>query len=283
MVMDHADALERIEIAAAEPGGLERLTAGDTPGAALVAGHLAACRACTDELQRISRTAVMARAAIRALPDPALRERTLAFVREVGRDRTTAPGATALGVPVSTTSAGAQAPVPVTAPAVVAPLPHARRPWLVAGLVAAVLVAAVLGFVAGNAVPLRGPGTGGDGAAVAQAAGTTMRIATQPDSVSVALAPVNGGEAAGSVLYSPASGELAMVATGLAPAPAGSTYACWVESGGTRRRIGMMYEEGGTGTWAGGVDGLAALPPGATFGVSLVTDGDTGTPVLQGS
>ena len=70
--MEHADALERIEIAAAEPRGLERLMAGDTPEAAAVAGHLAGCPACVEELARIRRTADVARDVIRAQPDPAL-------------------------------------------------------------------------------------------------------------------------------------------------------------------------------------------------------------------
>ena len=48
--MEHAEALERIEIAAAEPDGLERLMAGDTPDAAAVAGHLAGCPSCASEL-----------------------------------------------------------------------------------------------------------------------------------------------------------------------------------------------------------------------------------------
>ena len=53
--MEHAEALERIEIAAAEPEGLDRLMAGDTPDAAAVAGHLAGCPSCADELVRIRR------------------------------------------------------------------------------------------------------------------------------------------------------------------------------------------------------------------------------------
>ena len=85
--MEHAEALERIEIAAAEPEGLDRLMAGDTPDAAAVAGHLAGCPSCAEELVRIRRTAAVARDVISAEPDPALRERTLAFVRAVGRDR----------------------------------------------------------------------------------------------------------------------------------------------------------------------------------------------------
>ena len=68
--MEHADALERIEIAAAEPEGLDRLMAGDTAEAAAVAGHLAGCPACTAELARIRRTAAIAREVISAHAGP---------------------------------------------------------------------------------------------------------------------------------------------------------------------------------------------------------------------
>ena len=85
--MDHAEALELIELAAVEPDGLERLMAGDTPESGAVAGHLAGCPACSAELGRIGRTAALAREAIAAAPDPALRERTLAYVRALGVDR----------------------------------------------------------------------------------------------------------------------------------------------------------------------------------------------------
>ena len=45
--MDHDEVRELLEDAAVEPDGLERLMAGDTPTAALVAGHLAGCPDCT--------------------------------------------------------------------------------------------------------------------------------------------------------------------------------------------------------------------------------------------
>src|SRR4051794_38875072 len=93
MGMDHAEALERMEIAAAEPDGLERLMAGDTADAAAVAGHLAGCASCQAQLAAIRRTSVLARHVIEAQPDPELKERTLAFIREVGRDRSGAAGA----------------------------------------------------------------------------------------------------------------------------------------------------------------------------------------------
>ena len=61
--MDHADALERIELAAAEPDGLERLMAGDTPDGAAVAGHLAGCESCQAQLVAIRRHRACWRAA----------------------------------------------------------------------------------------------------------------------------------------------------------------------------------------------------------------------------
>ena len=85
--MEHAEALERIEIAAAEPEGLDRLMAGDTPDAAAVAGHLAGCPSCAVGAAADPPDGRLARDVISAEPDPALRERTLAFVRAVGRDR----------------------------------------------------------------------------------------------------------------------------------------------------------------------------------------------------
>ena len=242
--MDHADVVELIELAAVEPGGLARLAAGDTPEAAAIAGHLAGCDECTSELARTARASAVIGQAIRELPDPALRGRTLSYVREVGRDRSTAP-ATA------------------------------------AGPIAAVLVAAVAGFAVGGAI--RPPTAGDDGGSSLAVVQTTMRIAQQPDAVHVALASAGGGQGSGELVYSAASGELAMAVTGLAPIPVGASYACWVEQGGQRRRIGVLYMEGADGTWAGKVGGLSGLSPGTSFGVSLVPAGDTtGTPVLVG-
>ena len=51
--MDHAEARELLEIAAVEPGGLARLMAGDTAEAAALAGHLAGCDECTQEMARL--------------------------------------------------------------------------------------------------------------------------------------------------------------------------------------------------------------------------------------
>src|SRR4051812_21406536 len=104
MVMDHTEALERIEIAAVEPDGLDRLMAGDTTDAAAIAGHLAGCPACTAELARIRRTSTIAREVIRSAPDPDLRARTLAYVRSAGVPRGAAAGSPVALAPAAVTS-----------------------------------------------------------------------------------------------------------------------------------------------------------------------------------
>jgi hypothetical protein len=268
--MDHAEALEQIEIAAVEPRGLERLMAGDTPDAAAVAGHLAGCPSCVAELARIRRTSAIVREIVRAEPDPALRERTLAYVRTLGRDR-----------------AGAR---PGTMPAAAGPssLVSVGRPrrmvaWA-AGLAAALVVTGTLGFAAGGAWR-----TAQDGdqarqvALLGDATVSAMRIASQPDARAVALTATSaGGAGAGNLLFSAASGELVMTATDLAPLAAGAEYGCWVEVGGERKRLGRMYWAGDLWAWAGPADGLGDLPAGTAFGVSLVAAGGEGQPVLAG-
>ena len=63
--------------------------AGDALAAA-IAAHLAGCSSCTDELDRLRRAAIIIGDAVGG-PTPELRERTLAFVREVGRIRDGTP------------------------------------------------------------------------------------------------------------------------------------------------------------------------------------------------
>lgn len=259
--MEHAEALERIEIAAAEPDGLERLMAGDTADAAAVAGHLAGCQACVVELARIGRISTLARDAVLSLPDPDLKARTLAFVREVGRDRSVPPAPPSRG--------------------------PARRLPLVAGLVAAALVAGLAGFAAGGALraPVSDPPS--QVAVLADAAATALRIGGRPDAVHVTLVPTPGssaGAATASLILSPSDGELVMIATGLALAADGAEYGCWIEVAGERRRIGELYPGGDLQAWSGAVAGLDVLPPDAVFGVSIVPAGG-GEPqvILTGS
>src|SRR5689334_6967626 len=82
--MDHEGTREQLELASVEPGGLDRLMAGDTPTAQAVAAHLAGCASCTDELMRLERASTLIRGAVRALPPADLKERTLATIRAEG-------------------------------------------------------------------------------------------------------------------------------------------------------------------------------------------------------
>src|SRR3954447_26426958 len=277
MDMDHADALERMEIAAAEPDGLERLMAGDTADAAAVAGHLAGCPSCQLQLAAIRRTAVLARRVIEAAPDPALKDRTLAFIREVGRDRS--PAGIGPSLPPNV--------VPIDRPAAahVPDRPARIRRWIATGAVAAAVVVSLAAGFAGGAV-LR-PGQDAvqqEVAVLRETAQGTVRVGAQPDAERVALMATDAAVgSAGTVLFSGASGELVMVATGLEAPPPGMEYGCWLETGGERRRIGKMYPGGELHAWVGPVTGLGDLSAGSVFGVSLTPiGGGAGQTVLTG-
>jgi hypothetical protein len=302
MDMDHAEALEHIEIAAAEPDGLERLMAGDTPDAAAVAGHLAGCDSCQAQLAAIRRTAVLARRVIEAEPDPELKERTLAYIREVGRHRS---GATAAGM-VAAAGAGAAAGMGAVIPSPSPSAPAERQPsvvpirpaaphvpdrpsrvrrWIAAGAIAAAVVVALGAGFAGGAILQPGQqSTTQELAVLRKTAQGTIRVSAQPDAQQVALVATGSAPGAeGTVLFSGTSGELVMVARGLAAPPPGMEYGCWLETGGERRRIGKMYPGGELNAWVGPVAGLAGLPAGSVFGVSLTpVGGGAGQPVLTG-
>jgi hypothetical protein len=113
----------------------------------------------------------------------------------------------------------------------------------------------------------------------------TLAITAAPDAVRVPLtATPGGGDAVGTLLFSPSSGDLVAVASDLAPEGSGQEYGCWIEVDGTRTRIGKMYWAGDLWAWAGPVPAMADVPDGAVFGVSLgPADGASGaTPVLTG-
>ena len=113
----------------------------------------------------------------------------------------------------------------------------------------------------------------------------TLRVDAQPDVRRVELASATGSAVSGSLVFSPTSTELVVVAEHLDPAAAGHEYRCWVEVDGRLTPIGKMFFGGSLAYWVGDVPQVAGLAPGAKFGVSLVelgTTGAPGQPVLAG-
>ena len=116
-----------------------------------------------------------------------------------------------------------------------------------------------------------------------QTASARRSAGPEPARAATRAATTAGAAGGGSLVFSASSGELVMTATGLAPLEAGAEYGCWVEVDGERRRLGRMYWAGNLWAWAGPADGLADLPAGTAFGVSLVAaGGGDGQPVLAG-
>jgi hypothetical protein len=101
----------------------------------------------------------------------------------------------------------------------------------------------------------------------------TLDVSAEPDARRVSLTGTNG---TGSLVYSPSTTELVVVATGLTPPPAGQEYRCWVEQAGDREGVGKMFFSDGLAYWIGPVEAVEGLTDDATFGVTLVSlDGST--------
>jgi len=286
--MEHDEVRELLQDAAVEPGGLERLMAGDTPIAAALAGHLAGCPECADELERLRRSVAVIRPVVRAVPPPELRERTLAYVAAVGRPR--GPAATTGAEPSAAGTEPARV-APVAAAAAGSLEPQPIRPRRAASLrtvagIAAALIVAVVGT--GAIVSTSRDGQAREQAAEIEALGDvarwTLRVDAQPDVRRVALASANGSTATGTVVVSPSAMEVVVVADALGQPAAGHEYRCWVEVNGARQPIGKMFFGGDLAYWVGPVAGVRNLPANAHFGVSLVelASGSVGQPVLEG-
>jgi hypothetical protein len=271
-MMEHDDVRAALELAAVEPGGLDRLAAGDTSQAAVLAGHLAGCPACMDELTRLRRADMLLRPVLAATAPPELRARTLAYVRTAGRRRGTSAEATpALAAP----DAAAAPRIPVVTPRA------ARRAAWPAAVAAALVIGLGGGFLlaAGRAAP-----EAGDAAvAFTQVSRESAALLAAPDAARVVLAD-SAGVVRGSLIVAPAEGRMVAVAVDLPVPGAGREYRCWVEVNGSRTRLGTMWLTGSVAWWSGPAALPAGLGPGARFGVSLVAvgSGGLGEPVLSG-
>jgi hypothetical protein len=273
--MDHDEALEHIEISAAEPGGLDRLMAGDTAEAAAVVGHLAGCERCSEELRRLSRAAPLLRDVVRTTPPADLRDRTLAYVREHGRPRGLEAGSRDDGAP--------EAAAPEAAAPAPAPRRRSRIPaWAAAAAAAIVLVVGSIGFLAGRADADR---YGNAVTALETVNQATIDISGDPDARRVALASTGGSSTAGTLLFSPSTTRLVVVASDLETPPSGKEYRCWVEVDGKRSNVGRMFFADELAFWVGDTPEVSDLADGTTFGVSLADVGGSSLdaePVISG-
>jgi hypothetical protein len=267
--MDHDEAVEQLELAAVEPGGLDRLMAGDTAMAAAVVGHLAGCESCSEELRRLSRAAPLLRDLVRTTPPTDLRDRTLAFVRERGRPRGE--------------SAVAPAAYGATVPVAVGPGRRSRLPAWAAAIAAVVVVAAgAAGFMAGRADTDR---LGTAVRALEAVTRTALDISDDPGARRVELASTGGGPTTGSLLFSPSTTRLVVVASDLPLPPSGMEYRCWLEIEGQRYDVGRMFFADELAFWVGDTPEVSDLPDGTTFGVSLTDVGSAALgadPVIVG-
>lgn len=279
--MEHADVRALIDLAAVEPGGLDRLAAGDTPEAAAVAGHLAGCDLCAVELVRLARASSVLREAIATVPPDGLRERTLAFVESLGRDRSTPPFAPS-GAPAEAAAVHVPRSIPGRPPAA----------WLMAMAAVVVLSVAATGFLVSavnqGALDDRDRALARHEQVVSALASVTtwsLRVDGEPDAARVVLDSTSGDASTATVLFSRTSRELVVVADALPHPGEGREVRCWVETDGKRERIGRMYFGGGLAYWVGAVDALAAVKRGTVFGMTVVDeDGDPlGEPVLLGT
>jgi hypothetical protein len=280
-MIDHAEVRELLELAAVEPGGLDRLAAGDTAESAAAAGHLAGCPSCVEEARRLAAIGPVLREAVAGVPPDELRASTLALVKAVGRERPVG-AAPALESPAaelasaSTEAAGR----PSDQPAARAPLTTRPRRirWAVLAAAAVIVVVA-----AGGLLAVRSAGESQTQAdSLADLNEATLEVSAQPDAVRVALVGATDPNVTpGTLLFSSKSEELVVSAPSLTEPPRGQGFACWMtRPNGSRVRLGWMEFGGGLAYWSGWSKELAQAGPGTTFGVSLV-DAD-GKPVAPG-
>ena len=267
--MDHEDVLEQLELAALERGGLDRLMAGDTAMAAAVVGHVAGCDACAEELRRLSQAVPLVRDLVRTTPPADLRERTLAYVKAHGRVR----GGHADVAAVAATSA----PPPSTTPATLDRKPRATRVlrWVVA---AAAAIAIAIGSLAALDARNDAERQAAAVAALEAVNRATLEITRDTAARRVDLVATGAAGTSGSLLYSPTTTELVVVATELQRPPSGKEYRCWVEVDGKRENVGKMFFAGDLAFWVGDTPAVSDLPDGTPFGVSLA---DIASPSLE--
>ena len=258
--MDHDAVREVLDLAAAEPGGLDRLMAGDTGTAAAVAAHLVGCEACTAELERLRRVSGLVREVIVTTLPPDLKDRTMAHVRAHGVPRGTPATATA-GL-----AGGAAAPVASTPTS-------GRRPaalsWVVAVAAAIVISVVATTLIIGSQVDQRLNAQEDAVRDLAAVTSATLQVIAEPDAARVALESPTGESTSGTLIYSPSTTSWSSSRPGWWSRPRAWSTGAGSMTGPVVERIGRMFFGGGLAYWIGPSPAVAGSTD-ATFGVSLV-------------
>ena len=226
--------------------------AGDTAIAAAVAGHLAGCDACAGEFERLGRAAPLLRDVVRTTPSADLRERTLAYVREHGVPR---------GAPA----------VPASAPASFSDTRGRTArllPWVASLAAVIALAVAATSFFAVQRMSQQLADQDRDIGGLEAVTSATLEITGEPDAERVTLSATDA-DTSGSLLFSPTTTKLVVVAMGLELPPAGQEYRCWVEVAGKRENVGRMFFADDLAFWVGDTPAVSEVEPGTTFGISL--------------
>ena len=262
--MEHEQVIEAIELAAVEPGGLDRLTAGDTATSQAVAAHLAGCTSCAEALAATERESRIVADVVASTPPADLRARTLAGVgfRGVLRGE---------GAAAPSDNAVAE-PEPAVAAAVTIGSSRRRSTlrWVAAIAAAVLLSVGVTTVVVSDRLDAERAAQADTIAHLQRVTWATLRVSSEPDATTVALTGTQDPALSGSIVFSPGTTELVVVATGLTEPSGGMEYSCWMDAGAGRVRIGKMFFGGGLAYWVGDSQAIAGLSSPAVFGVSLV-------------
>jgi hypothetical protein len=262
--MDHAEAHEYIADLALEPERLAGLAASTAPADAALRRHAAKCQRCAADLAtwRTLRQGVVealedaAPDALRriAAPDD-VRRRVLSAAHS---DRRTAARrlhlSRRLGLRLATTA------------------------------LAVALVAGGAIVIADQAARLNS--SDADRQALAGALQTATQVLADPGHQIITLAAADGS-ANGTVAWT--RRDLVVLASGLAPPPAGQIYRCWVIAAGGETPVGQMHFVDGQAFWVGALDDWASvdLQSAQRFAVTLepATAGSSssGPAVLEGA
>ncbi|MBA2701016.1 MAG: anti-sigma factor, partial [Chloroflexi bacterium] len=163
--------------------------------------------------------------------------------------------------------------------------PGARvMPWLAGVAAAVVLSVAATAALVGQRLDSQAEEQSRAIAGLEIVTSATMGITASPDAQRVSLNDERGMPA-GTLLFSPGSSQLVVVATGLVRPPSGQEYRCWLDVDGHRQNVGRMNFARDLAFWVGTTPSVAGVPAGTTFGVSLTDVGGTSLdaePVIVG-